>query len=320
MRSLPPEYVAHKWHAAMNGRSSAHLLVDPLLRLVLLAQSKSAFRRRAGRMIAMRSPATILILAMMALLSAVGLNGQKLGTPIELGKLSGPQMENACALEPELFALKKQDLAVYKVNGAVLFTAGMTIDADGAPNAYGPKNKGLDYTANARDARGWVALVTNTKGQPVIQRSGRYRGYYVSTTSLQQPNVRDPRNPKKYLDATRIPFIALPPDFARMYGISLGDLVVVTNSANGRSAYAVFGDVGPRGRIGEGSIALAKELEIPSNPRHDSALDGVTYVLFPGSSPRTWKSITRGRTRAFTAPLYRKWQAKKNCVVETAAR
>ena len=271
-------------------------------------------------MIAMRRLATILIWAMVALLSVAELNGQKSGAPVELGKLSGPQIEDACVLEPEYFALKKQDLAVYKMNGAVLFTAGMTIDADGAPNAYGPNNKGLDYTANARGARGWVALVTNTKGQPVIQRSGRYRGYYVSTTSLQQPNVRDPRNPKKYLDATQIPFIALPPDFARMHGISLGDLAVVTNSANGRSAYAVFGDVGPRGRIGEGSIALARELKIPSNPRHDSALNGVTYMVFPGSSPRTWKSITRSRTRASAVPLYRKWLAKKNCLVETAAR
>jgi len=271
-------------------------------------------------MFAMRSPATILILAMMALLSAVAVNGQKLGTPIELGKLERPQPANACVRTPEFFALKKQDLAVYKTNGGVLFTAGMTIDADGAPNAYGPKNKGLDYTANARGSRGWVALVTNTRGQPVIQRSGRYRGYYVSTTSLQQPNVRDPRNPKRYLDATQIPFIALPPDFARMYGIRLGDLAVVVNVANGRSAYAVYADVGPRGRIGEGSIALARELKIPSNPRHDSAPSGVTYLIFPGSGALKWKSITRSGTRSSTAPLYRKWLAQKNCGIEIAGR
>ena len=271
-------------------------------------------------MIGMRGLATIPISAMMALLFAVQLNSQKIGAPVDLGKVEGPPAEDQCAWTPEVFALKQRDLAVYRVNGAVLFTAGMTIDADGAPNAYGPRNKGLDYTANARGARGWVALVTNTKGQPVIQRSGRYRGYYVSTTSLQQPNVRDPRNPKKYLDATRIPFIALPPDFARMYGIGLGDLAVVTNSANGRSAYAVYGDVGPRGRIGEGSIALARELKIPSSPRHDSALSGVTYLVFPGSSRRTWKSITRERTRASAAPLYHKWLAEKTCSVPASAR
>src|SRR5205807_6172440 len=121
------------------------------------------------------------------------------------------QEGNACLPLPELFALKDRNLPVLKLSGAVMFTAGMTIDADGAPNAYGPKNRGLDFTANARGATGWVALVTNTKGRPVVQKTGPYRGYYVSTTSLLQQNITDPRNPKKYLDATRIPYIALPP-------------------------------------------------------------------------------------------------------------
>src|SRR5260370_24356903 len=106
---------------------------------------KPACLRRAGRMFAMRSPATILILAMMALLSAVAVNGQKLGTPIELGKLERPQPANACGWTPEFFALKKQDLAVYKTNGGVLFTAVMTIYADGAPTPYAPTNHGLAY-------------------------------------------------------------------------------------------------------------------------------------------------------------------------------
>src|SRR5215469_6070123 len=98
-----------------------------------------------------------------------------------------------CSVEPELFPLRQQDLSVINTDGGILFTAGMTIDADGAPNAYGPHNRGLDYTANARNSHGWVALVTNQNGRPVIQKSGPYRGYYVSTTSLQQGNVRDLR-------------------------------------------------------------------------------------------------------------------------------
>src|SRR5215472_9024296 len=103
----------------------------------------------------------------------------------------------------------------------------MTIDADGAPNAYAPHNRGLDYTANARGAQRWVALVTNEHGWPVIQKSGPYRGYYVSTTSLEQNNVRDLRNPKRYIDATKVPYIALPKDFAKTFAIQLGDLAVV---------------------------------------------------------------------------------------------
>ncbi|HEV2960212.1 MAG TPA: hypothetical protein VG649_00185, partial [Candidatus Angelobacter sp.] len=54
---------------------------------------------------------------------------------------------SGCPLRPENFALKNRDLPVGELNGGIFFTSGMTIDADGAPNAYGPKNKGLDYTA-----------------------------------------------------------------------------------------------------------------------------------------------------------------------------
>jgi len=227
------------------------------------------------------------------------------------------QPEDACATSPEIFALKTQDLPVFKIHGGVLLSAGMTIDADGAPNAYGPKNRGLDYTANARGAGGWVALVTNAKGRPILQRTGPYRGYYVSTTSLEQPNIRDPRDPRRYLDARRIPYIALPPDFARQFGIGLGDLARVVNTKTGRSAYAIFADVGPKGRIGEGSIALAHKLRIASNPRHDSAPDGVTYLIFPGSALRTRGAITAARINSAGARLYRAWSQQKDCELLT---
>jgi len=223
------------------------------------------------------------------------------------GTLRVPRTGNDCALQTESFPLKTQRLKVIETNGAVLFTSGMTIDADGAPNAYGPHNRGLDYTANARGAHGWVALVTNQNGRPLIQRSGPYRGYYISTTSLQQGNVRDVRSPKKYIDATRVSYISLPLDFARRFDISLGDLAVVVNHANGRSAYAIFADVGPKGRIGEGSIALAKALGIPANPRHDSAPDGVTYLIFPGSAPDSKSDISARTVKSSAAQLYRRW-------------
>jgi hypothetical protein len=212
-----------------------------------------------------------------------------------------------CPLQVEFFPLREQDLTVISVDGGVLFEAGMTIDADGAPNAYGPHNRGLDYTANARGSQGWVSLVTDRKGHPVVQKRGSYRGYYISTTSLQQGNVDNLRDPKRYIDATEVPYIALPPDFTAKFGIHLGDLAVVENQANGRAAYAVFADVGPKGRIGEGSIALARQLGIPSNPRHDSAPDGVTYLVFPGSALPAGRRITARRVRSSAGSFYRGW-------------
>ena len=223
------------------------------------------------------------------------------------GQVSAAQDGGDCSSQPETFQLKQQDLSVFKADNGILFTAGMTIDADGAPNAYGPHNRGLDYTANARGKDGWVALVINQNGRPVIQKTGPYRGYYVSTTSLQHSEVGDGRNPKRYIDATKIPYIALPPDFAATYGISLGDLALVVNQNNGRSIYAIYADVGPTGRIGEGSIALANALGIPSNPRHDSVADGMTYLIFPGSGWRLRNQITARRIKSFAARQYHRW-------------
>src|SRR5437016_10521334 len=214
---------------------------------------------------------------------------------------------SACAVKPASFALKTRDLPVWQLGGGVLFTAGMTVDADGAPNAYGPKNKGLDYTSNARSAHGWAALVTNKHGNPIRQKSGQYRGFYVSTTSLQQRSVTDLANPNRYVDARTIPCIALPKDFAERFGIGLGDVAVVINEANGRSAYAVFADVSPRGRIGEGSIALARELGIPAGPRHGQAFNQITYLIFPASGAGRWKQITPARVRSLAEMNLEQW-------------
>ena len=250
------------------------------------------------------------------LVLAISLCGQQPGVTNSGGDTAGGRENADCSLETQSFALKKQDLTVINTEGGVLFTAGMTIDADGAPNAYAPHNRGLDYTANARGWKGWVALVTDQKGHPILQKRGRYRGYYVSTTSLQHESVSDLKNPKRYIDATRVPYIALPPDFSKAFNISLGDLALVRNKASGRTAYAVFADVGPKGRIGEGSIALAKALGIPSNPRHDSVVDGVMYLVFPGSALPAGKRISARSVRASAAKLYHLWggsQRLHNC-------
>ena len=221
-----------------------------------------------------------------------------------------------CAASPESFTLKNRDLPVWQLSGAVLFTAGMTIDADGAPNAYGPKNKGLDFTANARGTHGWTALVTNQNGDPVRQKKGPYRGFYVSTTSLEQPDVPDIASPRRYIDARTISYIVLPRDFADRYGISLGDLAIVFNQTTGRSAYAIFADVGPRGKIGEGSIALAKELGMPADPRFSQVLGHITYLIFPGSAAHGNKRITPARIRSAAARLHHQWiQQSTFCLI-----
>jgi hypothetical protein len=78
----------------------------------------------------------------------------------------------------------------------------------------------------------------------------------------------------------------------------------VINSANRQSSGAIFADIGPKGRIGEGSIALADNLGIPSSPRHGGISSGAIYVVFPGSGngrPRNLDDIATGAGRPFQA-------------------
>ncbi len=205
-----------------------------------------------------------------------------------------------------------------RISNAVLFEAGLAIDADGAPNAYGPHDKGLDLTVHARGRKGWAGVLSDERGQPVLQKRGPYRGYYVSTTSLVDASTRRDADPRKYVDARKIPYIVLPLEVARRFGIRLGDFAVVSNQSNGRFAYAIYADVGPAEKLGEGSMALAKALGLPSNPRAGGAEDGVRFLVFPGSGHgpgklRTLKEINRSAAR-----LYKTWGGSRRlraCVI-----
>jgi len=99
----------------------------------------------------------------------------------------------------------------------------------------------------------------------------------------------------------------VPRDFAELFVITLGDLVVVLNERNGRSAYAIYADVGPRGRIGEGSIALAKALGMSADPRRSQACGYITYLIFPGSGAGGWNQIKSARIRSAAARLHHEW-------------
>jgi hypothetical protein len=57
----------------------------------------------------------------------------------------------------------------------------------------------------------------------------------------------------------------------------------VENLHNGRSAYAICADVGSKDKIGEGSIKLAKLLDIPSSPKKGGIADSIFYTVYPGS-------------------------------------
>lgn len=185
---------------------------------------------------------------------------------------------------------------------ALLFGSGMSIDADGSPRAYHPKNIGLDDLKHAGKNGRWWALATK-KGKLVVQKSG----YYVSTTSLQDFRY-SPWDQRRYVNAEKIPYIVLPPKVKQRGNISLGDIAVVYNARNGRWAYAIYADTGANSRIGEGSIALARLLGINANARTGGTASGVVYLVFGGSGngkPRTASTI-----RWLGKSLLHKWGGK----------
>jgi len=212
----------------------------------------------------------------------------------------------ACQAETVKLQLHKHALAVRQISGAILFNAGMLIDADGAPNAYGPHDHGLDFTKNAKSGRAWAGVVTDVSGKPVVQRSGAYRGLYVSQTTLHARGTRIASS-QTYVNASKVPFIALPPEFTEQFGVEIGDLALVANTRNGKRAYAIFADVGPSGKIGEGSIALAKALGINANPRRGGVASGISYLVFPESGLGQGTLRTRGEINTSGARFFRQW-------------
>jgi hypothetical protein len=188
---------------------------------------------------------------------------------------------------------------------AVLFQSGMTIDADGAPNAYNPHNTGLDDLANAGTPDHWDGIVTDRDGTPYIQGPGDpFPGFYVSQTALVDWN-KQRNDPARFVDASKIPYIVLPAELSRQIGARLGDFVVVFNQRRNTSAYAIFADIGT---LGEGSIALADELGIWSDAREGGTRGGILYLLYPGSGDRQPHTLDEINTQ--TEKLFEAWGGK----------
>ena len=197
------------------------------------------------------------------------------------------------------------DVRARKGESAFFFTAGMTIDADGAPRAYHPPlpgrpggaPPGLDDLRNAGRPGNWFGIVTNAHGEPFIQRqSDPAPGFHVSATSLVQRGTFAARDPRRYVDASSIPFFVLPGPALHAGHARLGDFGAVWNPRTKKLAFAIFADIGPKTRIGEGSIALARELGIPDSPLTGGAARGIVYLVFAGSGNGFARPLTQIRT------------------------
>lgn len=189
---------------------------------------------------------------------------------------------------------KNNRLLSHPTQSAYIFaTSHKAVDADGAPNAYHPEDKGLDYLANAGypNTSWWKSVLVEDPDKPgsaYKQPDGTFEGYFVSKTSLQDLSKRE-TDTSRYVDATSVPYFIFPRSFYMKRGTGrLGDLGYAFNLSTGDASPFVVADIGPReAKLGEMSIALAEGIGGKNvNPRNGSGVPKgkILYIVFPYSS------------------------------------
>jgi len=174
-----------------------------------------------------------------------------------------------------------------------LVTRRMDVDVDGAPTAYGPVGfKTLDYLKNAHyRGRPWGEIVgylteDDHPKVPVVQGPhDPAPGYYVSQTAFVDDANANERDPRRYVDATKINYVVRGNE-AKKRGVQLGDFVAVHSTHTGRSVFAIVGDDGnPSGD--EGSLHLLQALGYPFHDGKDDAVEEhgeIVVRFYPGSN------------------------------------
>ena len=171
----------------------------------------------------------------------------------------------------------------------------MTVNVDGAPNAYGPPEKAteaLDFELNAHvgaKADGEIVgyLTEDDDGRrPVVQGPDDPRpGFFISTTSYF--DVRNPRetDPRRYVNAAEVNYVVRG-TAARKGGVELGDFCAVHSLRTRLTVFALVGDGGNR-RGSEGSLALLQRLGYPVKNGKSGGADDPEIVVryFARSNP-----------------------------------
>lgn len=238
-------------------------------------------------------------------------------------------------------AARNYTYVAYKVPGkpsAYVLKGRLQVDIDGAPNCYHPKDLNvlklsqyltvdlmtyqgaLDKKSNGgADDGSWYGMVVDEKtGKPFIQvPNDPCPGFYVSSTSLVD-QTRNRSDPRRYVDARRIPYVAFPghvyaargPRFTRVgEGPTgeLGDFLTVVNpdaDEAHRYCHAVFADMGGRDdpHFGEGSPALAQRVHAAGvvEPK-------LVYIIYPHSGAGRYKIPSLEEIQQQGETLFEAW-------------
>jgi hypothetical protein len=175
----------------------------------------------------------------------------------------------------------------------VTFTADADIDADGANGqngaraAYMANDSGSEALANGGMGirNGEVVGVADWFKDIVVVGRGKPKifpgGVIVSKTAYHIRGEQD-NTPKRYVDSETVPYVVVPPVIIqKTKGVVRGCFARVTYKD--KSVDCMVGDVGPRKKIGELSIAAARSVGMRASPRsggEDKKI--VKYEIFPG--------------------------------------
>jgi hypothetical protein len=169
----------------------------------------------------------------------------------------------------------------------------MTVDVDGAPNAYGPNDAlALDYELNAHVGAKRSGLIVgyltkNGDGRtPIRQGPGDpFPGFYISTSAYEDKNNKRIEDPRRYTNAAEINYTLLA-SVARQARVQLGDFCVVHSLRTGFTVYAIVGDAGHKSGA-EGSLALLQRLgyKFKDGKADEEENANIVVRYFAGTNP-----------------------------------
>ncbi len=179
-------------------------------------------------------------------------------------------------------------------DGRIYFKADADIDADGAngqnggPAAYKSDNSGTELLANGGMwisagrvicAKSWARdiVILDADNEPKI-----FPGNIIASKTWYRIPGKSRNDLAAYIDSETVPYIVVPPLIIQQTeGVVRGCKARIT--WHGKTVECVVADKGPSEKIGEISIAAARAVDLPCNPRNGGTDEPeVFYELWPG--------------------------------------
>jgi Fungal chitosanase of glycosyl hydrolase group 75 len=166
--------------------------------------------------------------------------------------------------------------------------ANLGIQADKPNRSNNPTmNAIMDEAARQGSGHGRKAITDTDhgvyfRGRFAIDADGSPRARQIDKFGDPHTALRYDDRKRSSVNSEEVPFIAMPRGEFTRHGLKPGDMAIVRNRENGKMAVAVFADVGPHNKRGEGSMALATELGLSNNPNYGgSEKRNFDYLVLP---------------------------------------